>query len=189
MCLYVCVCVNTLSTWLITVGLVILLCAFRVPHGWPFISCGLSFCFWIPWAQTICGRMTNRSVNNHSSYQIWPLFLFLPKLTHGDPQVSQTPTEGYWGTLLWALSYSLEWSSTPKKLQAPSVVLTFSWDTWMSHHGKNLKIKFLHDFLNFLSQNRRTFLLLLKSLPAWKNVFLYVKLPPEPRWKSEPKHS
>ena len=135
----------------------------------------------------IIGRMTNRSVNWHSFYQKWPLFSIFAKFDLKGPPIHSSPCWiKLWGTFLWAPGSSLELILTLKKSQAPSVVLTFSRFTWMSHHGKMI---FLHDFLPFLSQNRKTFPLLLKVLTCSKIVFLYVKLPPEPRWKSEAKYS
>ena len=147
------------------IGLVILLHAFRTPHEWPYISCDPYLYIWVPYAQIIHGRMTDGFINWHSSHEKWPLLFLLCQIwLTGTPNSVKPLLNGALGNISMGPRLTpCKKAQPPQNLQTPSVVLTLSWHTQMSHHGKNLKNDVFTWFFPFFEPKSENLPLTLKG--------------------------
>ena len=135
----------------------------------------------------ISKRMTNRSVNWHSPYQKWPLFFHFCQIwLTGTPNSLKLLLNRALGNTFMGPRLFLGANPNPQEIASSIRELTFyGTPEWATIE----KWCFYMIFCLFWAKIGKPSPYSLRSLPAWKIVFLYVKLPPKPRWKSQPEYS
>ena len=128
----------------------------------------------------ISGQKMNRSLNWHSFYQKWPLFFpFLANFTHRDPRFSQALLNRALRNTFMGFRLFLGTNPNFQK-----IVSSISGTNFVKGHlneppwKKLEKWCFYMIFCLFLSQNRKTFPLLLKVLTCLKNCLFICKINP-----------